>query len=115
MSRTSAIIVIVLGLVGVIAIIVGATQLIIRQLNATAPTAVAPAPLPAGQGAAPAAVALTPNPLLMREIIRSVMPAVISMILLVPSSVVVLSKSRPQEHQRWATATISSIITYWLT
>ena len=58
---------------------------------------------------------LTPSPLLMREMIRSIMPAIISLVLLIPSSLMVLSKNRPPEHQRWATATISSIVTYWLT
>lgn len=115
MSRSSAILVVVLGLIGVIAVVFGAVQIIARQLNATASEAVAPAPLPAGQGTAPASVALTPNTLLMREIIRSVMPALISLVLLIPSSVVVLSKNRPPEHQRWGTATISSIVTYWMT
>lgn len=43
------------------------------------------------------------------------MPAIISVFMLIPSSVVVLSRSRPPDHQRWATATISSIVTYWLT
>jgi len=60
------------------------------------------------------AVALTPSTLLLGEIVRSVMPAVISIVMLIPSSVVVVSRSRPAEHQRWATAAISSIITYWL-
>jgi hypothetical protein len=50
-----------------------------------------------------------------RDIVRSVMPALISIVLLIPSSVIVVSKNRPAEHQRWATATISSIVTYWLT
>jgi hypothetical protein len=71
--------------------------------------------MPAGQGGAPAAVALTPAPLLVREVIRAVMPAIVSLVLLVPSSIVALSRDRPPEHQRWATATISSIVTYWLT
>lgn len=43
------------------------------------------------------------------------MPAIISVVLLIPSSVVVLSKNRPPDYQRWATATISGIVTYWLT
>jgi hypothetical protein len=34
--------------------------------------------------------------------------------MLIPSSVIVISRGRPPEHQRWATAAISSIITYWL-
>ncbi|MDR7418164.1 MAG: hypothetical protein QN178_04550 [Armatimonadota bacterium] len=115
MSRTSLTIAVVLGLVALVAIILGAGQIVMRELQATAPGSVAPAPMPAGQGDAPAAVALTPTPLLMRELIRSVMPALISVILLIPSSVVVMSKNRPPDHQRWATATISSIVTYWLT
>jgi hypothetical protein len=115
MSRTSVIIVVVLGGVALIAVVLGAGRIVGRELLARAPQVVAPAPMPAGQDSAPAAVPLTPSPLLMREMIRSVMPAIISLILLIPSSVMVLSKSRPPEHQRWATATISSIVTYWLT
>lgn len=42
------------------------------------------------------------------------MPAIVSIVLLIPSSVVALSKERAPEHQRWATAAISSILTYWL-
>jgi hypothetical protein len=114
MSRISTILVLGLAFVGLIVIAVAAAQIVLAQTRAVAPAAVAPAPLPAGQDAAPAAVALTPNTLLLREMMRSVMPAVISIILLIPSSIVVLSRDRPQEHQRWATAAISSILTYWL-
>jgi hypothetical protein len=115
MSKTSTIVAIVLGVVGLVVIAVGATQIIATGLRAAAPISAAPAPVPAGTDAAPAAVALTPAPLLVREILRAIMPAIISIVLLVPSSIVALSKDRPQEHQRWATATLSSIITYWLT
>lgn len=115
MSRISILLVAALGAVGLIAVAFGATQIVAAQLRAPAPLAVAPAPLPAGQGAAPAAVALTPAPLLVRDIARAVMPAILSIVLLIPSSVIVLSRDRPPEHQRWATATISSIVTYWLT
>jgi hypothetical protein len=104
-----------LGLVALVTVILGAGQIVARGLRAAAPESAAPAPMPAGQGDAPAAVALTPSPLLVRDLIRSVMPAIISIVLLIPSSVVVLSKNRPPDHQRWATATISSIVTYWLT
>jgi hypothetical protein len=115
MSKTSIAIAVALGAIALIAVTLGAAQIISRALQATAPETVAPAPMPAGAGAAPASVPLTPNPLLMRELIRSVMPAIVSIVLLIPSSVVVLSKSRPADHQRWATATISSIVTYWMT
>jgi hypothetical protein len=115
MSRTSVIIAVVLGAVALVAVVIGAWQLAGRSLQAAAPPSAAPAPMPAGQNGTPAAVALTPSPLLMREMIRSIMPAIISLVLLIPSSVMVLSKNRPPEHQRWATATISSIVTYWLT
>lgn len=115
MSRISVILVAVLGVTGLIAVLIGAVQIIVKQTQASAPAAVAPAPMPAGEGGAPASVPLTPNALLIREIIRSVMPAIISVVMLIPSSVVVLSKNRPPDHQRWATATISSIVTYWLT
>jgi hypothetical protein len=115
MSKTSTIVAVTLGVVGVAVILAGAGQIIVTALSAAAPISAAPAPLPVGTGTAPAAVALTPAPLLIREILRSIMPAIISIVLLVPSSLVALSKDRPQEHQRWATATLSSIITYWLT
>jgi len=115
MSRASMVLVVGLAVVGLIAVAVATVQIVLTQIRAPAPAAAAPAPLPAGQNAAPAAVALTPSPLLLREVIRSVMPAVVSIVLLIPSSAVVLSKERPAEHQRWATAAISSILTYWLT
>ena len=114
MSRVSVIIVVGLGVVGLMIVISAAVQIAIGQTRAPAAPALAPAPLPAGQGVAPAAVALTPNSLLLGEIIRSVMPAIISIVLLIPSSVVALSKERAPEHQRWGTAAISSILTYWL-
>jgi len=114
MSRHSVILVVALGVIGLAVVIIGAVRIVATQTRAAAPEAVLPAPMPAGQGEAPAAVALTPNRLLMREIIRSVMPAVISIVLLIPSSAIVASKNRPPEHHRWATATISSIVTYWL-
>ncbi len=115
MSRTSIILVVALGVIALIVVIVGAVQIVVAQTLAAAPAALAPAPLPAGAGAAPAAVALTPGSMLLRDIIRSVMPAIVSIILLIPSGVAVISKDRPPEHQRWGTATISSIVTYWLT
>jgi len=116
MSRLSIVLVIGIGVVGLIAVVVGAVHVVVSQTRAAAPAALAPAPLPATAGpAAPAAMALTPSPLLMREIVRSVMPAVVSLFLLIPSGVMVLKKDRPPEQQRWATATISSIVTYWLT
>lgn len=115
MSRISVVLVAVLGIIGLIAVVVGAVQIIAKQTRASAPAAVAPAPMPAVDGGTPAAVPLMPNAQLIREILRSVMPAVISVVLLIPSSAVVLSKNRPPDHQRWATATISSIVTYWLT
>jgi hypothetical protein len=107
-------IVMALAIVGLVVIVVAAGRIITAQIRAPAPAMAAPAPLPAGAGLAPAAVALTPNSLLVGEIIRSVMPAVISLVMLIPSSLIVVSRSRPAEHQRWATAAISSIITYWL-
>jgi len=114
MSRISMGIVIALAIVGLTVIVMAAGRIVVAQVRAPAPAAAAPAPVPAGQGMAPAAVALTPSTLLFGEIMRSVMPAIISLIMLIPSSVVVVSRSRPPEHQRWATAAISSIITYWL-
>jgi hypothetical protein len=114
MSKISMGIVVALAVVGLVVIVAAAGRIIAAQIRAPAPAAAAPAPLPAGQGVAPAAVALTPNSLLIGEIVRSVMPAVISLVMLIPSSVIVVSRSRPPEHQRWATAAISSIITYWL-
>lgn len=114
MSRLSLTLAVALGIVALIVVMAGAVQIVVRATRAVAPAAAAPAPMPAGEGGAPAAVALTPNALLVREIIRSVMPAIISIVLLIPSSVVALSRNRPPEHQRWATATISSIVTYWL-
>jgi hypothetical protein len=114
MSRISMGIVMALAIVGLVVIVVAAGRIITAQIRAPAPAMAAPAPLPAGAGLAPAAVALTPNSLLVGEIIRSVMPAVISLVMLIPSSLIVVSRSRPAEHQRWATAAISSIITYWL-
>lgn len=114
MSRISMGIVVTLAVVGLGVIVMAAGRIVMDQFSAPAPAGAAPAPLPAGQGAAPASVALTPNSLLMGEMIRSVMPAVISLVMLIPSSVIVVSRSRPPEHQRWATAAISSIITYWL-
>ena len=107
-------IVVALAVVGLAVIVVAAGRLVTAQYRAPAPATAAPAPGPVGQGIAPAAMALTPSDLLFGEIIRSVMPAVISLVMLIPSSVVVVSRSRPPEHQRWATAAISSIITYWL-
>lgn len=115
MSRISIILVVGLGVIGLLAVVIGAVHIVITQTRAEAPAALAPAPLPAAAVGAPAAMALTPGPLLMREIVRSVMPAIVSILLLIPSGVAVLSKNRPPEHQRWATATISSITTYWLT
>ncbi|MGH2396697.1 MAG: hypothetical protein ACRDFW_06855 [bacterium] len=116
MSRLSIILIIGLGVVGLIAVIIGAVHIVVAQTRAAAPAALAPAPLPAAAGAAaPAAMALTPSPLLMREMVRSVMPALVSIFLLIPSGVMVIKKDRPPEQQRWATATISSIVTYWLT
>jgi hypothetical protein len=114
MSRISMGILIALAVVGLAVIVMAAGRIVMGQAQAPAPAAAAPAPMPAGAGAAPAAVALTPSNLLFGEIIRSVMPAVISLVMLIPSSVIVVSRSRPAEHQRWATAAISSIITYWL-
>ncbi len=114
MSRISVGIVITLGLVGLIVVISAAVQIVLAQRSAPAASALAPAPLPAGAGVAPAAVALTPNALLLGTMIRSVMPAIISIVLLIPSSIAVLSRDRAPEHQRWATAAISSILTYWL-
>jgi hypothetical protein len=115
MSKTSITIAVVLGAVALIAVTLGAAQLIAKTLRAPAPDAVAPAAMPARAADAPASVPLTPSPLLMRDLIRSIMPAIVSLVLLIPSSVVVLSKNRPPDHQRWATATISSIVTYWMT
>ncbi len=114
MSKTSMLLVVALGVFALAAVAAGAVHIVITQMRASAPSALAPAPLPAGADTAPAAVALTPGPLLIREIVRSVMPAIVSIFLLIPSGVVVLKKDRPPEHQRWATATISSIVTYWL-
>jgi hypothetical protein len=114
MSRAPVILVVALGVLGLVAVVVGAMRIVIAQTQAAAPSALAPAPLPAGAGVAPAAVALTPGPQLIREIVRSVMPAIVSIFLLIPSGAIVLKKDRPPEHQRWATATISSIVTYWL-
>ena len=114
MSRVSMGIVIALAAVGLAVIVMAAGRIVMAQVRAPAPAAAAPAPMPAGSGAAPAAVALTPSNLLVGEVIRSVMPAIISLIMLLPSSVIVVSRTRPPEHQRWATAAISSIITYWL-
>jgi hypothetical protein len=115
MSRVSIILVVGLGVIGLLAVVIGAVHIVLTQTRAAAPAALAPAPLPASTGGAPASMALTPGPLLMREIVRSVMPAIVSILLLIPSGVAVLSKNRPPEHQRWGTATISSITTYWLT
>ncbi len=114
MSKISMGIVMALAIVGLVVIVMAAGRIVMAQFQALAPAAAAPAPLPAGRGVAPAAVALTPSSLLLGEIVRSVMPAVISLVMLIPSSVIVVSRSRPPEHQRWATAAISSIITYWL-
>lgn len=114
MSRISLAIVAALALVGLGVVVMAAGRIVAAQFSAPAPAGAAPAPMPAGQGTAPAAVALTPNSMLMGELIRSVMPAVISLVMLIPSSVIVVSRNRPPEHQRWATAAISSIITYWL-
>jgi hypothetical protein len=114
MSRLSIGVVAVLGVLGLVAVIAGAARIVVAQTQAAAPATAAPAPLPAGAGEAPAAMALAPSPILIRELVRSVMPALISVFLLIPSGVVVLKKDRPAEHQRWATATISSIVTYWL-
>jgi len=114
MSKVSMGIVVALATVGLVVIVAAAGRIVIAQIRAPAPAVAAPAPLPAGQGSAPAAMALTPSSLLLGEIVRSVMPAVISFVMLIPSSVIVVSRSRPAEHQRWATAAISSIITYWL-
>ncbi|KRT76936.1 MAG: hypothetical protein XU14_C0025G0013 [Armatimonadetes bacterium CSP1-3] len=114
MSRVSMIVLVGLALVGLIVVVNAGVKIVVAQFRAPASAAVAPAPAPAGQDSAPAAVALTPNALLVRELIRSVMPAIISIVLLIPSTVAALSRNRPPEHQRWATAAISSIITYWL-
>lgn len=114
MSRISMGIVLALAIVGLVVIVAAAGRIVTAQIRAPAPAVAAPAPLPAGQGSAPAAVALTPSTLLLGEVVRSVMPSVISIVMLIPSSVIVVSRSRPPEHQRWATAAISSIITYWL-
>jgi hypothetical protein len=114
MSKISMGIVVALAAVGLAVIVMAAGRIVMAQVRAPAPVAAAPAPMPAGLDAAPAAVALTPGNLLFGEIIRSVMPAVISLIMLIPSSVIVVSRGRPPEQQRWATAAISSIITYWL-
>ena len=114
MSRVSMIVLVGLAFVGLIVVVNAGVQIVGAQFRAPASAAVAPAPAPAGQDSAPAAVALTPNALLVRELIRSVMPAMISIVLLIPSTVAALSRNRPPEHQRWATAAISSIITYWL-
>jgi len=113
-SRISVGIVAVLGLVGLIVVISAATQIVLVERHALDAPALAPAPLPAGGDPASAAVALTPNALLLGQITRSVMPAVISIVLLIPSSIVALARDRAPEHQRWATASISSILTYWL-
>jgi hypothetical protein len=113
MSKLSVILVIALGVVGLGAIAFGAIQIVVAQMRAPAPAAAAPAPMPAGNDA-PASTALAPNTFLIREIIRSVMPALVSLFLLIPSGVIVAKKDRPAEHQKWATATISSIVTYWL-
>ncbi len=114
MSKVSMGIVLALAFVGLVVVVAGGVRIVTTQVKAAAPAAVAPAPLPSGQDSAPAAVALTPSTLLLGEMVRSVMPAIVSVVMLIPSSVVVLSRSRPAEHQRWATAAISSIITYWL-
>ena len=103
-------IVVALGLVGLIVVISAATQIVLTERRAPA----APALLPAGACVAPAAVALTPDALLLGTMVRSVMPAIISLVLLIPSSIVALARDRAPEHQRWATAAISSILTYWL-
>jgi hypothetical protein len=115
MSRLSVVLVIALGLIGLVAVIVGVVRIVVTQTRAAAPEAALPAPQPAGQDQAPAAVALAPSAMVARDIVRSVMPALISIVLLIPSSLIVVSRNRPPEHQRWATATISSIVTYWLT
>jgi len=113
-SRISVGIVVGLGLVGLIVVISAAVQIALAARLAPGAPGLAPAPLPAGAGVAPAAVALTPSSLLLGTTIRSVMSAIISIVLLIPSSIVVLSRNRAPEHQRWATAAISSILTYWL-
>ncbi len=115
MSRLSIVLVVALGVIGLVAIVVGAVRIVIAQTQRAAPDTALPAPQPAGQGQAPAAVALASNSMVARDIVRSVMPALISIVLLIPSSLIVVSRDRPAEHQRWATATISSIVTYWLT
>lgn len=114
MSRLSVVLVVALGVIGLVAVIAGVARIVVTNSRAAAPAAALPAPLPAGQGEAPAAVALAPNALLMREIVRSIIPGIISIVLLLPSAVIVASKNHPPERQRWATATISSIVTYWL-
>jgi hypothetical protein len=115
MPRLSIAVAVLLGAVALVAVLAGAARLVAGAVSAAAPPTAAPAPMPAGQDGAPAAVALTPTPLLLREVVRSVMPAIVSLVLLVPSCLVALSRNRPPEQQRWATATISSIVTYWLT
>ncbi len=114
MSRLSVILVVALGVLGLVAVIAGVARIVVTHSRAAAPAAALPAPLPAGQGEAPAAMALAPNALMMHEIVRSVIPAIISVVLLIPSALIVASKNHPPERQRWATATISSIVTYWL-
>jgi hypothetical protein len=114
MSRLSVVLVVALGVLGLVAVVAGVVRIVAAHSVAAAPAAALPAPLPAGQGEAPAAVALAPNALMMHEIVRSVIPAIISIVLLIPSAVIVVSRNHPPERQRWATATISSIVTYWL-
>jgi hypothetical protein len=104
-----------LALVGFVVVVVLTVQVALGQTRAPAPAGAAPAPLPGGAEGAPAAVALAPSALLLGEMIRSVMPGLLSVVLLIPSSVVVLARDRSPEQQQWATAAISSILTYWLT
>jgi hypothetical protein len=113
MSKLSVMLVIALGVVGLGAIAFGAVRIVVAQMRAPAPAAAAPAPMPAGSDA-PASTALAPNAYLIHDLVRSVMPAIVSLFLLIPSGVIVATKDRPAEHQKWATATISSIVTYWL-
>src|SRR3970040_1615825 len=73
----------------------------LKGLGPTLSAARARASGAADQVSAPASVALTPNALLVRELIRSVVPAIISIVLLIPSTVAALSRTRPARHPRW--------------
>lgn len=107
-STATVVVISLLGLVGLILVLWGAMQSYNAEIMARAPATQAPAPSDLRN--APASQPLKSSP----DLIRSVMPAIISVMLLISSLAVLFRRHESPEHQRWATGMVTLIVGYWL-